>query len=119
MNLYHATHENAEKMRQMYNKLVSDISTLESRKATIKAKSAIAKTQKRVSGMSGKDLGRTMDAFDRMEERVNRDLAESSAFIELGEQPTDEAEAIARKYGSASASVDEELAKLKAEIEET
>lgn len=116
LNLYNVAHENAEKMRQMYNKLVGDINTLESRKATIKAKDAIAKTQKRVSGMSGKDLGRTMDAFDRMEERVDKELAESSAFIELGEQPVDEAEAVAQKYGSASSSVDEELAKLKAEM---
>lgn len=115
-NLYNTAHENAEKMRQMYNKLVNDINTLESRKATIKAKDSIAKTQKRVSGMSGKDLGKTMDAFDRMEERVDKELAESSAFMELGKQPVDEAEAIAQKYGASASSVDDELAKLKAEL---
>ena len=49
---YASAHENAEKMRQMHDKLVSDIETLKSRRETIKAKVAVAKTQQKVNEVS-------------------------------------------------------------------
>ena len=42
---YEGAKANADKMRQMHDKLVADIEELNARKATIKAKAAVAKTQ--------------------------------------------------------------------------
>ena len=44
---YAAAHENAVRMRQLHDKLVADISSLNTRKAAIKAKVAVAKSRKR------------------------------------------------------------------------
>lgn len=114
-----AAHVNADKMRQMHDKLVSDIENLKNRRETINAKAAVAKTQNRVNGLVGTDKADgAIDAFNRMEARVNRDLDTAEAMTELNEQPVDEAEALERKYAMAAddAAVDEELARLKSEI---
>lgn len=114
-----AAHVNADKMRQMHDKLVSDIENLKNRRETIKAKAAVVKTQNRVNGLVGTDKADgAIDAFNRMEARVNRDLDTAEAMTELNEQPVDEAEALERKYAMAAddAAVDEELARLKSEI---
>ena len=42
---YDAAHENAQKMRQMHDKLVNDIEELNGRREMVKAKMAVAKTQ--------------------------------------------------------------------------
>ena len=49
---YDAAHENAQKMRQMHDKLVEDIGTLNARREMIKAKVAVAKTQQKVNELS-------------------------------------------------------------------
>ena len=46
---YDAAHANAEKMRQMHDKLVGDIETLHGRREMVKAKMAVAKTQEKVN----------------------------------------------------------------------
>ena len=48
---YEAAAANAAKMRQMHDKLVKDIESLESRKAAIKAKVATAKAQERLNSI--------------------------------------------------------------------
>lgn len=114
-----AAHANADKMRQMHDKLVSDIDGLKTRRETIKAKSAVAKTQNRVNGLVGNDKAEgAIDAFNRMEAKVDRDLDTAEAMTELNEQPVDEAEELERKYdGAASDSaVEDELSRLKSEI---
>ncbi len=117
---YEVAHENASKMRQMHDKLVSDIEILNSRKETIKAKAAVAKTQDTVSKIttgSDKATG-AMGAFDRMEEKVDNMLDKSNAMQELNEEPIDDASSLADKYkkGGNTASVDEELEKMKKEM---
>lgn len=119
MTAYAAAHENAVKMRQMHDKLVSDIETLKARREMIRAKVAVAKTQQtlnQVSSAAAKTQG-AMSAFTRMEEKATRMLDEANAAAELNAAPVDEAKALEEKYtGKDSASVDEELAKLKAEL---
>jgi len=44
-----AAHQNAESIRQMHDKLVRDIESLEARKTAIKAKTATARAQQRVN----------------------------------------------------------------------
>lgn len=114
---YAAAHENAVKMRELHDKLVKDINTLNSRRQAVKAKMAVAKTQERVNkmGASADKLQSSMGAFERMEEKADRMLDEANAMSELSSQAVDEAQALEEKYRTAdtNASVEDELAALK------
>jgi phage shock protein A len=116
---YDAAHANAQKMRQLHDKLVSDIETLNGRREMVKAKVAVAKTQEKVNKFTSaadKSAG-AMDAFSRMEAKADSMLDRANAMAELNEKPVDEAAELEKKYGAASPSaVDDELAKLKAEM---
>ena len=115
-----AAKANADKMRQMHDKLVSDIEDLKSRRETIKAKMAVAKTQEKVAGYtSGADKAESaIEAFNRMEEKADRALDTADAMAELNTEPVDDAETLAAKYDGAvnDAAVEDELARLKAEM---
>lgn len=117
---YAVAHENAEKMRQMHDKLVGDIETLHSRREMVKAKVAVAKTQERVNqmGASADKAAGAMSAFERMERKADQMLDQANAMAELNSAPVDEAAELEKKYASAAgdAAVDAELAKLKAEM---
>lgn len=114
---YAAAHENAVKMREMHDKLVRDINTLNSRRQAVKAKMAVAKTQERVNkmGASADKLQGSMGAFERMEEKADRMLDEANAMSELNSQAVDTAQALEEKYKTVdtNASVEDELAALK------
>lgn len=117
---YDAAHANAQKIREMHDKLVSDIENLNSRREMIKAKVAVAKTQQKVNEVASstdKTMG-AMNAFSRMEAKADEMLDKANAMAELNSQPVDEAAELEKKYsasGSTSA-VDDELARLKAEM---
>lgn len=110
---------NAEKMHQMHDKLVSDIDALEARRDTVKATAATAKAQERINKIQdgGKRTASSIDAFNRMEEKANKALDEAMAHSELnaGIHSTDD---LADKYmsGAGTASVDDELAAMKAKM---
>ncbi|WP_080797303.1 PspA/IM30 family protein [Arabiibacter massiliensis] len=117
---YQAASGNASKMREMHDKLVSDIETLNGRREAIKAKVAVAKTQDKVNDLTGaadKAEG-AMSAFNRMEAKADEMLDRANAMEELNAQPVDEAATLEAKYANAGsdASVDDELAKLKEEM---
>lgn len=115
-----AAAENARKMREMYDKLVSDIDELNGRREAVKAKVAVAKTQEKVNEVtSGADKAAgAMSAFSRMEAKADGMLDRANALSELDAKPVDTAAALEEKYASAGndAAVDDELAKLKAEM---
>lgn len=117
---YEAARENASKMRQMHDKLVDDIEELKGRREGIKAKVAVAKTQDKVNEFtSGADKAEgAMSAFDRMEAKADQMLDRANAMNELNQQPIDAAAELEAKYADAGsdAAVDEELAKLKADM---
>ena len=117
---YEAACANAAKMRQMYDKLVSDIEELNSRREAVKAKVAVAKTQERVNqmGASADKAAGAMSAFERMERKADQMLDQANAMAELNSAPVDAAAELEKKYASAAgdAAVDAELAKLKAEM---
>ena len=117
---YDAAHANAEKMRQMHDKLVGDIETLRSRREMVKAKVAVARTQEKVNemGAAGERAAGAMSAFERMEAKADAMLDQANAMAELNAAPADEAAELEKKYASAAgdAAVDAELAKLKAEM---
>ncbi|MHB1316047.1 MAG: PspA/IM30 family protein [Christensenellales bacterium] len=119
MTAYASAHENSVKMRQMHDKLASDISELTARREVIKAKVAVAKTQKTVNEATAK-AGKSesaMGAFERMEDKADKMLDEANAMTELNAEPVSEAEALEKKYASrGSVSVEEELSRLKGEL---
>lgn len=112
---YEVAKSNADKMRQMYNKLVSDIKELEGRKAEIKAKISIAKAQDSVSdAMASVNSEGSISAFERMSDKADKMLAESKANMELNtDAATSDAEDLANKYAMGTSDVDDELAKMK------
>jgi phage shock protein A len=115
---YAAAHENAVKMRQMHDKLTSDIAELDARREAIKAKVSVAKTQEKINKFtSGVDkVQGTIGAFDRMEEKADKMLDRANSMAELNTEPVDEARALEEKYSSGNVDLDAELEKLKGEL---
>ena len=113
---------NSVKMRQMHDKISKDISDLNGRKASIKAKIAAAKAQERINkvGSSVAGVSNNMSAFDKIEAKANKMLDEANAMAELNNMSAnDDIDALASKYdstSSASPAVDDELAALKAKL---
>lgn len=111
--------ENARKVREMHDKLVKDIGTLTDKRATLKAKVSVAKTQEKLNkATSGSKVAGTMSAMSELESRIDQRLDRANAEAELNQEPVDEAQALASKYesGSSAGSVDAELAAMKAEM---
>ena len=116
---YDLAHGNAVKMKEMHDKLVSDMGELQSRRDAIRAKVAVAKTQERLNkvGSSVAGVSNNLSAFDRMEEKANRMLDEANAMSELNTTKDDVAD-LAAKYDedSSNTGVDDELAALKVKL---
>ena len=118
---YDVAAANAAKMRQMHDKLVKDIESLESRRAAIKAKMKTAKAQERINSVGSSVTGanNSMAAFNRMEEKANRMLDEANAMAELNQSQADaDIDNLAAKYDEepVNTAVDDELAALKAQM---
>lgn len=111
---------NADKMKEMHDKLADDISALKSKRDMLKAKVKVAETQKKISSMGAgiSSAGDNMAAFDRMEDKVNRMMDEADAMAELNSGKADSIDELAKKYASeeTSSAVDDELAALKAQM---
>lgn len=106
-------------MRQMHDKLVKDINSLQSRKATIKSNIAVAKATERVSqmGSSGSKTEGAFQAFSRYEQQAQERLDRARSLSKLNEVPHDEALALADLYkGGGGAALDDELVALKVEM---
>ncbi|HLR79426.1 MAG TPA: PspA/IM30 family protein [Bacillota bacterium] len=116
---YEVAASNTVQMRQMHDKLVEDIGTLEARRSLIKGKAAMVKTKQRMNeiGTSVGGMNRSISAFERMEDKVNQSLDEANALAELNEGPTDDIKHLTDKYKS-SVDVDDELALLKEQLKE-
>lgn len=114
---YDVSHANAQKMIQMHDKLVKDINELELRKDSIKAKIATAKAQQRMNKMtSNVDTSSSISAFERMEAKADKMLDSANAVSELNAGSGDKVKDLAEKYDSGETAVEDELAKLKAEM---
>ena len=116
---YDVAAANAAKMKEMHDKLVKDMESLQAKRDAIKAKVAVAKTQEKLNkiGSSVSGAGDAMAAFDRMEEKANRMLDEANALSELNASG-DGIDDLTKKYDSddSASSVDDELAALKAKM---
>lgn len=111
---YLSAKANADKMNQLYEKLVNDIQTLENRRGAIKATMAAAKTQSHINKMTaGIDTGSSLEAFDRMEQKANRMLDQAQAEADLNAHVSS-ADDLADKYATGTGgSVDDELAEMR------
>lgn len=118
---YEAAAANSSKMKQMYDKLCADISSLHARKDAIKAKVAVAKTQEKINkiGSSIQGAAENLSAFDRMEAKANAMLDKANAMAELqsNEYLDTGVDGLMDKYDAQpSAAVEDELAALKAKL---
>ena len=117
---YASAKENAVRMRQMHDKLASDIETLRQRRNVIKVQASIADTQEKLNKVKD-TTGASSDAasnFKRMEEKVSQRLDQAKAMEELNQEPIDSAKSLEEKYAQshASASVESELESLKSSM---
>ncbi len=108
---------NSVQMRQMHDKLVSDINELNSRRTMLKGKAAVAKTQKRMNEISSTVTGanESLSDFDRLEDKINKSLDEANAMRELNRGADDDINDLTAKYET-RVDVEDELAALKAQI---
>ena len=117
---YDLAKANADKMRQMHDKLVGDINELNAKRDAIKAKVKVAKAQERINkiGSSIEGASANMSAFERMEAKADRMLDEANAMAELNQSVAENnIEDLAKNYDTEkSAAVDDELAALKAKM---
>ncbi|MEA4933297.1 MAG: PspA/IM30 family protein [Lawsonibacter sp.] len=113
---YEFSKANAAHMRQMHDKLVTDVRELESRKEMIKGKFAVARTQERMQKMVSSVSGAndSITSFDRYEELANNALDKAKAMAELNQTSESSIEDLKAKYSAApDASIDDELTALK------
>lgn len=116
---WEAAKGNADKMRQLHDKLVSDIESLKVRKEAIKSKVSVAKTQERVNKYADASdkFASKVGAFARMEEKADRMLNMANAKDELN-KAGDKVADLESKYEikEDNAAVEADLAALKAEL---
>ncbi len=110
---------NANKMREMHDKLTEQLQQVEERRAAIRAKAAMMKSQQ-MAGKIQSDYGQSsLAAFDALEEKLNRKLDEAEAMAELNTKKDDVADLMAKYDDTANVQnsvVDDELAALKAKL---
>jgi len=116
---YNLAAANAAKMRELYNKLVSDINTLESKKNEIAAKASVARAQERLNkiGAGAGNYGNVLSKFDDLERKVDAKLDKAIAEAQLNEMPQNEVAELEKKYSLETTSAQDKLAALKAKLQ--
>ena len=118
LTTYEAAHQNAVRMKQLYNKLAADIKSLDARRANVKAQVAVAEAQKTVNKMtSSTSASKAAEGFAAMERKAQEALDKELAIAELDAMAADdEGEQLLAKYRSSTSAGDDALAALKAEL---
>lgn len=113
---YEAAVASTARMQEMFDKLTADIEALEIRKEGIQAKMTAAKAQKKVNQITAgsANTDRSIEAFERMEDKADRlfDTAMAEAELNGGS----DAGLLDKYSGTATSSVDDELARMKQEL---
>lgn len=97
------TKKNAVEVRKAHDKLVTDMQTMQKRKANIKADVAIAKAQETVAGTLSRTGSRgesASAAFDRLEEKARSRRDSANAMNTLNAPPECDATALQNLYGT-------------------
>ena len=89
---YDIAKENSTKMREMHDKLIKDISQLNTRRDELKAKMAVANTQEKLNKIGSSVNGAigNMSKFDEMEAKINKKLDTANAMAELNNSQKEE-----------------------------
>lgn len=109
---------NADQMRQMHDQLEKQLRQIAERKATIRAKAAMANAKERTAEL-GRSIGgaaESLSAFDRLEEKIDRRLDEAEAMAELNTQKSGMEDLMAKYDMPQESALDDELAALKAKL---
>ena len=110
--------ENSAKMRQMHDKLVSDLDILRSQRDELRTRYTVAKTKQCIAGMTSglnSRLNGDLAGFGRMSDRITKMMDEADALISLEAETRDIEEAKARYSKPAvNEEVEDRLKKLKA-----
>lgn len=114
---YEAAHADAENMRAMFQKLSNDIANLEGRADTIKGKAATAKAREHANKITA-GMGNThsLEAFDRMEAKVNKQLDTANAVASLDKEGSSDTDLLSKYASGPSGTAQDELAALKAKL---
>ena len=119
--IYGAAHENADKMRQLHDKLVDDIEKLNVRRELIRAKVSVAKTQDLLNARAplADEASGALGAFDRMEEVADTLLDRANAVAELERGTANRMVTLEEKYAGlrGNEAIETELSELKAEMD--
>nr|WP_288711768.1 PspA/IM30 family protein [uncultured Intestinibacter sp.] len=120
---YNIAKENSTKMREMHDKLIKDISQLNTRRDELKAKMAVANTQEKLNKIGSSVNGAigNMSKFDEMEAKINKKLDTANAMAELNNSQKEEnIEDLIAKYDNetknTSSEIDDELSELKSKL---
>ena len=120
---YDIAKENSTKMREMHDKLIKDISQLNTRRDELKAKMAVANTQEKLNKIGSSVNGAIgkMSKFDEMEAKINKKLDTANAMAELNNSQKEEnIEDLIAKYDNetknTSSEIDNELSELKSKL---
>ena len=120
---YNIAKENSTKMREMHDKLIKDISQLNTRRDELKAKMAVANTQEKLNKVGSSVNGAigNMSKFDEMEAKINKKLDTANAMAELNNSKKEEnIEDLIAKYDNetknTSSEIDDELSELKSKL---
>ncbi len=109
----------ADTIREKLKVMEDEINAMKVKSAEIKAKAVTAKVTKKANDLVSKDTtAGAFEAFARMEEKADRELAKAQAAESLSkDHNADEEKDLIDKYGSNSnANVDEALESLKKEL---
>ncbi len=115
---YDLSHANALHMKDMHDKLVSDINELESRNEMIKGKLSVAKAQDRINKMTSSvaSANNSMASFSKYEELADKAIDKANAMSELNRSTAENSiDDLTKKYAS-DIDVDAELEALKASL---
>ena len=120
---YNIAKENSTKMREMHDKLIKDISQLNTRRDELKAKMTVANTQEKLNKIGSSVNGAigNMSKFDEMEAKINKKLDTANAMAELNNSQKEEnIEDLIAKYDNetknTSSEIDDELSELKSKL---
>ena len=120
---YNISKENSTKMREMHDKLIKDISQLNTRRDELKAKMAVVNTQEKLNKIGSSVNGAigNMSKFDEMEAKINKKLDTANAMAELNNSQKEEnIEDLIAKYDNetknTSSEIDDELSELKSKL---
>lgn len=120
---YDIAKENSTKMREMHDKLIKDISQLNTRRDELKAKMAVANTQEKLNKVGSSVNGAigNMSKFDEMEAKINKKLDTANAMAELNNSQKEEnIDDLIAKYDNetknTSSEIDNELSELKSKL---